>query len=388
MVKAVPFMQGKFSLFDFGQRINRLTEGVFIQRYFPISRRRKWVKMEQDYLTFDNMYKGLKKCCNGVRWKTSVTQFEMNALKNTAKAISDLKSGNYKLSDYQSFTIYEPKLRHITATKIKDRQVQRSLCDTTLYNLLTKSFIHSNGACQKGKGTEFVLKDFKKQLQRYYRKHGNEGYYLKCDIHHFFESINHEILKDMLIKRIDDAHILRMVFMVIDSFGDRGLGLGSQISQLLALFCLDELDHVVKEKLHIKVYTRYMDDFILISESKEKLIDAKEFIESYLSGIDLQLNSNKTILQNLKHGVMYLHWKYEITDTGKVLMLPDKKRCTKRKRKIKRLIKRYQEGKLPIDTLLQIITAMKAHLSKGNAYKAKQEIDRLIFSGIYNNERT
>lgn len=343
--------------------------------------------MSQEYLDFGNMYKGLKQCCKNVRWKTSVTQFEMNALKNTAKAIADIKSGKYKLSDYQHFTIYEPKLRHITATKIKDRQVQRSLCDTTLYDLLTKSFIHSNGACQKGKGTEFVLKDFKKQLQRYYRKHGNIGYYLKCDIHHFFESINHDILKDMLIKRIDDEHILNMVFMVIDSFGDKGLGLGSQISQLLALFYLNELDHIIKEKLHIKVYTRYMDDFVLISESKEKLIEAKEYIEAYLTGIDLQLNS-KTRLQKLKHGVMYLHWKYMITDTGKVLMLPDKKRCTKRRRKVKRLIRRYQEGRLPLDTLLQISVAMKAHLSKGNAYKAKAEIDRLVYGGICNNERT
>lgn len=68
-------------------------------------------------------------------------------------------------------------------------------------------------------------------------------------------------------------------------------------------------------------------------------------------------------------------------------MLPDKKRCTKRRRKIKRLVKRYQEGKLSLDTLLQITTAMKAHLNKGNAYKAKTEIDKLVYSGIYDIER-
>ena len=89
--------------------------------------------MGQEYLDFKNMYKGLKKCCNNVRWKTSVSQFEMNGLKNTARALRDIKSGKYKLSEYQNFTIYEPKLRHITATKIRDRQIQRSMCDTTLY---------------------------------------------------------------------------------------------------------------------------------------------------------------------------------------------------------------------------------------------------------------
>lgn len=251
------------------------------------------------------------------------------------------------------------------------------MCDTTLYDLLTKSFIHSNGACQKGKGTTFVLNDFKRQLQKYYRKHGNDGYYLKCDVHHFFESINHDILKDKLAERIDDEHILHMVYMIIDSFDDRGLGLGSQVSQLLALFYLDELDHIIKEKLHIKVYTRYMDDFILVSESREQLIEAKEYIEAYLTGIDLELN-NKTVLQKIKHGIMYLHWKYKITDTGKVLMLPDKKRCTKRRHKIKRLIKAYKANKITKEHLLQIINSMKAHLAKGNAYKAIKEIDDMI----------
>ena len=337
--------------------------------------------MEYEYLDFGKMYKGLKKSCNNVRWKTSVVQFEMNGLKNTAKALRDIKSNNYKLSPYQNFTIYEPKLRQITATKIRDRQIQRSLCDNVVYNLITKSFIHSNGACQKGKGTTFVLNDFKRQLQGYYRKHGYDGYYLKCDIHHFFESINHNILKDKLAKRIDDLHILEMIYMIIDSFGDKGLGLGSQVSQLLALFYLDELDHIIKEKLRIKVYTRYMDDFILVSDSKEELLTAKKLIEEHLTEIGLELNG-KTVLQRLKHGIMYLHWKYIITDTGKVLMLPDKKRCTKRRRKIKRLIKAYQEDRLTLDQLLQITTAMKAHLSKGNAYKAIMEINRIIYKAI------
>lgn len=336
--------------------------------------------MEQEYLTLKNMYKGLKLSCRNVRWKTSVTQFEMNGLKNTAKAIRDIKSGKYKLSDYQNFTIYEPKLRHITATKIKDRQVQRSLCDTTLYDLLTKSFIYSNGACQKHKGTLFVLQDFKRQLHRYYHKYGTNGYYLKCDIHHFFESINHNILKKKLAERIKDEHILYMVYMIIDSFGDRGLGLGSQVSQLLALFYLDELDHIIKEKLHIEVYTRYMDDFILISNDKNQLLEVKKVIESYLVDMDLELN-NKTILQKIEYGIMFLHWKYRITNTGRLLMIPDKQRCAKRRRKIKRLITSYKSGKIDKMSLLQIIDAMKAHLNYGNTYRAIEEINNMIYKG-------
>lgn len=86
--------------------------------------------MNYEYTEFSAMYKALKKCCKNVRWKTSVTQYELNGLKNTARVISVIESGKYKLLPYQEFEIYEPKHRHITATRIRDRQVQRSLCDT------------------------------------------------------------------------------------------------------------------------------------------------------------------------------------------------------------------------------------------------------------------
>ena len=76
------------------------------------------------------MYKALKRACKNVRWKTSVTQFELNGLKNTAKSIREIENGKYKLSKYQEFEIYEPKHRHITATRIKDRQIQYQLIET------------------------------------------------------------------------------------------------------------------------------------------------------------------------------------------------------------------------------------------------------------------
>lgn len=337
--------------------------------------------MNQKYLNFKNMYKAANKCCNNVRWKTSVTQFEMNKLKNTTNSIRNIKIGKYKLSKYQTFTIYEPKLRSITATRIIDRQIQRSLCDTTVYNLLTKSFIYSNAACQKGKGTDFALKDFKKQLQKHYRKFGNTGYYLKCDIHHFFENILHDVLKEKLRKHITDEHILFMLFHIIDSFGEKGLGLGSQVSQLLALFYLDELDHKIKEFLHIKVYTRYMDDFILVSRDKEQLKNAKDVITQHLNLLGLTLN-DKTTLQKLEYGVNYLNWRFLITDTGKVLMLPSCKRNTKRRHKLQRLMNQYKEDNIGLSQILQITNSMKAHLGKGNAYKSIIEIDNIINNNI------
>lgn len=330
---------------------------------------------EQDYLEFGQMYRSLKKCCRNVRWKTSVTQYELNALKNTAKVTDTIKSGKYKLLPYQEFEVYEPKQRHITATRIRDRQVQRSFCDATVYDAITRSFIADNCACQKGRGTHYALERLKEHLRRYYRiSKSNEGYYLKCDVHHFFESIDHSIAKQQIAKRITDEHLQKMLYDIIDSFtGEKGIGLGSQVSQLIALMYLDEMDHIIKEKLRIKHYVRYMDDFILIDQSREKLREALTIIRVHLSGLGLSLNK-KTMLQKLPHGIVFLGWKFILTDTGKVVLKPDKRKLTTKRRKFKGIMRLRASGRLLDADVRQIKSSMISHLQHGNAVKVIEYI--------------
>ena len=330
--------------------------------------------MRYTYLEFGRMYKSLKKCCKNVRWKTSVTQYELNGLKNTAKVSAAIRSGKYKLLPYQEFEIYEPKLRHITATRIRDRQVQRSICDTVVYDSITRSFVADNSACQKGRGTQYAIDRLKEHIRRYYRKNGAEGYYLKCDIHHFFESLDHNIIKAQLRKRITNEHYLNMLYDIIDSFpGEKGIGLGSQVSQLLALMYLDEMDHIIKEKLHIKYYIRYMDDFILVDHNREKLSYSLVELRKYLDTLGLSLNK-KTTLQKLSQGVIFLGWKFILTDTGKVILKPDKRKLTAKRRKLRGIKRQQAAGNLSEKDVMQINQGMIAHLEHGNARKAIEYI--------------
>lgn len=333
---------------------------------------------EQEYLEFGRMYKSLKKCCKNVRWKTSVTQYELNGLKNTAKVSAAIRSGKYELLPYQEFEIYEPKLRHITATRIRDRQVQRSICDTTVYNAITRSFIADNCACQKGRGTHYALDRLKEHLRRYYRMNrSNEGYYLKCDVHHFFDCIDHNIAKQQISKRIVDDHIRKMLNDIIDSFpGIKGIGLGSQVSQLVALMYLDDMDHIIKEKLRIKYYTRYMDDFILIDCDKENLQQALAVIREHLSSLGMSLNK-KTTLQKLTQGIAFLGWKFVLTGTGKVILKPDKYKLTAKRRKLKGVMRLRSADKLSDIDVQQIRNSMIAHLEHGNARKAIENIKKV-----------
>jgi hypothetical protein len=87
----------------------------------------------EQVISFDNLYKGLKESCRNIRWKDSTVGYEGNALKNTYRLRQALLNGTYKIDRYQHFTIYEPKRRDIVATRLKDRQFQRSLCDNGFY---------------------------------------------------------------------------------------------------------------------------------------------------------------------------------------------------------------------------------------------------------------
>ena len=251
--------------------------------------------MNHDYfdeaMSYENLRLALRRVCRNVRWKDSVVGYEKNAARNTWLLRKEILSGTYKISAYQHFVVHEPKTREITATRIRDRQVQMALCTGGLYEDITEHFIYDNCACQIGKGTLFALKRLKRHLIRYCAENGPNGWVLKVDVKQFFPSTPHDTAKKAIEKRVSDKRARQMVFDVIDSFGgDHGIGLGSQISQLVGLAVLDDIDHYIKEKLRVKHYVRYMDDLILIHPSKEYLRHCKDEIERMLNDIGLSIN--------------------------------------------------------------------------------------------------
>ncbi len=297
----------------------------------------------ENVISFDNLYKGLKCSCKNIRWKDSTVGYEANALKNTYRLRESLLNGKYKIDKYQRFVVYEPKKREIVATRLKDRQFQRSLCDNGFYDEMTKSFIKDNCACLRGRGVDYTLNRMTAHLRRYFHEYGADGWVLKCDIHHYFQSIRHDIAKTAINKRVGDRQIAERACEIIDSFGEIGLGLGSQVSQLVALAVLDDFDHFVKERLHIKYYIRYMDDFVLIHSDKEYLKTCRREIEKYLYSIGLELNQ-KTTLHPLRQGIKMLQWRFILTDTGRIVRKMGKKKQSKERRKLKKIIAKEFSG--------------------------------------------
>lgn len=340
-----------------------------------------------EVITFDSLYKGLKKSCRNVRWKDSVIKYESNGLTNTHLLRKSLLDGTYKIKPYQRFIIHEPKEREIVATRIPDRQVQRAICDGGLYADLTEHFIYDSGACLKGKGTTWTLDRLETHLHKYYRKHGNNGWVLKCDIRHFFPSTRHDVAKAAVAKRVHDERAREYVFNVIDSFGgDKGIGLGSQISQLVEMAVLDDLDHFIKERLRAKHYVRYMDDFVLIHESKEYLKTCWGQIEAYLNSLGFELNK-KTTMYPLEQGVRMLKWRFILTDTGKVIRQIEHRKVSKQRRKMRKLYAKELNGDVEPGTTKKSLDSWLANAEHGDTYKIREGMEK-YYKELTENDRS
>lgn len=329
-------------------------------------------------ISFDSLYKGLKISCRNIRWKDSTVGYEGNALRNTYRLRQSLLNGTYHIDRYQHFTIYEPKRREIVATRLKDRQFQRALCDNGLYDQITKSFITDNCACLRGRGVDYTLNRMTAHLRRYYHEHGTDGWVLKCDIHHYFQSISHDIAKAAIRKRVTDTQIVERACEIVDSFGECGLGLGSQVSQLVALAVLDDLDHYIKERLRVKHYVRYMDDFILIDSDKEFLRRCRLEIEERLNALGLQLNG-KTALYPLRQGVKILQWRFIVTDSGAIIRKMAKKKQGKQRRKLKKLMAKEQSGEYAPGTAHESLVSFLANAARGNTYHERRKMIKFYY---------
>ena len=271
-------------------------------------------------------------------------------------------------------------LREIVSTRFKDRIFQRSLTDNYLYNKITNRFIYDNGACQNDKGTDYSMDRLNCHMQRYFRQHGLDGYVLKVDMKDYFGSTPHDVAKTALRYSVEDEWVLSHTDKIINSFNkgenpNIGMGLGSQITQLIQLAVLDKLDHYIKEELKIKYFVRYMDDLVLIHNDKEYLKKCLYEITINIESLGLKLNAKKTQIFPLKQGINFLGFKFKLTDTGKVIRLLLKENIKIRKRKLRKYKSLVDEGKMTREKADECYKAWKAHANKGNSYNLLKRMD-------------
>ena len=184
-----------------------------------------------------------------------------------------------------------------------------------LYPFFDTKFIYDSYSCRLNKGTHKALDRFKVFARKISKNNTKTCYVLKCDIRKFFANIDHQILKKVLKKHIQDTDILWLLSQVIDSFSARqdlaevGLPLGNLTSQLLVNIYMNEFDQFVKRNLKVKYYIRYADDFAILSEDKKYLEKILMQIDNFLQKeLKLQLHPNKVFIKTIASGIDFLGW--------------------------------------------------------------------------------
>ncbi len=332
--------------------------------------------------TFDNLYNAYKKSVLGVGWKASSQKFKNKAFYNVAQLYKQLHEGTYKSRGFYEFDIVERgKKRHIKSVHISERVVQRCLCDNCLIPILSKSFIYDNAASLKGKGITFSRNRMVRHLTQYYLKNGHEGYILTFDFSKYFDNIDHEQMKKIIHSSGMDERLEKLTFHFIDCFGDVGLGLGSQVSQISALALPNELDHYIKEQLHIKFYGRYMDDGYLIHQDKAYLVYCLEEIKSICSRLGIIINDKKTQIIRLKKGAIFLKVHYYLTETGRIIKKYYKKNIVTMRRKLK-TFKTWLGEKFTIEDIRTSFNSWMGFIKTQNAHRSIFKMCRL-YSNLY-----
>ena len=323
---------------------------------------------------YDGIYKNT---CH----KAKLVRFELTKTSNIVKIYNTLNNKHYNHLKYNIFIIREPKYRIIMSELMYDKIVNHLISKYVLIPTLSRKLIDQNVATRTGKGSKEGIRYMKKYINSIKENYDNV-YILKCDISKYFYNIDHEILINKLSHENFDKDILRVLINIINSTDNdyindlidssisrevshledmniydleskkkqlyslpryrkgKGLPIGNETSQLLAIYYLNELDHYIKEQLHIKYYIRYMDDFILIHHDKEYLKKCLNLINKKLSYLKLSLNK-KTQIYNLKSGVIFLGYKFILKNKKLVILLNNQTR-----KKIKRKLRKARKNNI------------------------------------------
>lgn len=337
--------------------------------------------------SYRNLYKAYQRCRKGVAWKASVQRYISAAPLNVYRTYKQLMAGTFRSPGFFEFDLYERgKKRHIRSTIIEERVVQRCLCDNALVPVLTKVFIHDNGACMIDKGYDFAIRRMTQHLREHYRKYGNEGYILLFDFKQFFDNISHEIVKEIIRENFTDERLIALTEYFIDCFGVKGLGLGSQISQVLALASANRLDHYIKEALRVRGYNRYNDDGYLLSGSKEELKAFLEVIRELCAKYKITLNEKKTNIVKLSHGFTWLKVRVFLTEEGLVLKKICKKNVTRARQRIKKIHQKWVEGVIPLKDVECMVNSWKSYAAKFKSDHTVENYDKLVAELFYSQE--
>ena len=271
----------------------------------------------------ENMLLAFERTAAAKRMTYGYLEFKEYKSLNLDALAKELKDGTYKIGAYKQFYVYEPKQRLILALEFKDRLAQHALI-AVIGEIFEAMFLPNTFACRTGMGTHAGVKYIQSEL----RKSPKPLYYLKTDYRKFFPSVDHDILKAMIERKIKCEKTLLIIDQLLHS-GGTGIPIGSLTSQLFANIYGSKLDNFIHHELGHRRWARYMDDVVILGDDPEKLRDDFRKIEVF-SMDNLKLSISRWQCASVNRGINFLG--YRIWDSHKLIR---KDSALRAKKKIK-----------------------------------------------------
>ena len=328
-------------------------------------------KLWPQVVSFDNLWLAYNKAKRAKANRDSVAAFSFNVEVELLTLQQELVSGTYQPGKYRQFVIKERKPRLISAAPFRDRVVHHAIMNV-LEPILDKRFYYHSYACRSGKGVHKAVNQYQKWSQQY-------AYVLKLDIARYFPSIRHQQLKSQLRCIIKDIALLNLLDLIIDASptleSNVGLPIGNLTSQYFANLYLNDIDHWLCGLVQVKGYLRYVDDLMILSNSKTELWQVKTLLEAELSRLGLQLHQKKQQLMRCSEAVDILG--YKISRYKRWLRNDNGYRF---QRKLTKKALCYKQGKLTIAEIKPSVQSWLGHAMHGETLGLRKKIfDACIF---------
>lgn len=322
------------------------------------------------------LYDAAMKAKRGVSWKGSVQRYCLHALANVYKARQDLLRGEDIRRGFHEFDIIERgKRRHISSVHFSERVIHKSLSTNALVPAIMPTLTAGNSANMKGRGVDYAIARLKRQLARHYRRHGNEGYVLLVDFSDYFARIDHDAAKALVRRALDDERLIALTESLIDACGDVGLGLGSEPNQILAVSLPNPIDHWAEEMAGLEATGRYMDDAYAILPTKAEAEELMLAVRAKSDELGLSFNEKVTKIRPLRQGFRYLKKRISVTETGKIVLRPQRENVVRERRRIRHNIAAVLAGDMAPETEAQSWQSWKSHCLRLDAHRTVMEME-------------